>query len=53
MNFWNVLLWMGAIYLGFNFVVFLIKMMIIYRWYLVHKSLDDDEDDWNKKGEYK
>lgn len=28
MNFWNVLLWMGAIYLGFNFLFFLISVAV-------------------------
>lgn len=28
MNFWNVLLWMGAIYLGINLLIFLISIAV-------------------------
>lgn len=45
MNFWNVLLWMGAIYLGFNFLVFLIKIAVVYFWIVKDERGEDDQNE--------
>ena len=43
MNLWEVLLWGVAIHLGFNLLVFLIKIAVIYFWIAKDERGEDDQ----------
>ena len=46
MSMWEMLLWGIVIYLGYNFVVFLINIAVFYFWFVKDER---EEDDRNKK----
>lgn len=45
MNLWEMLLWVVAIYVGFSFLVFLIKIAIIYFGFVKDEDKEDDRID--------
>lgn len=46
MSMWEMLLWGIVIYLGYNFVVFLINIAVVYFWIVKDGR---EEDDRNKE----
>lgn len=45
MNLWEVLLWGIVIYLGYNFVVFLINIAVVYFWIVKDERGEDDQNE--------
>lgn len=43
MNLWEMLLWGVTIHLGFNLLVFLIKIAVIYFWIVKDECGEDDQ----------
>lgn len=45
MSMWEMLLWGIVIYLGYNFVVFLIKIAVVYFWIVKDERGEDDQNE--------